>query len=159
MKDIEKKYPSSAGEWNIITNTIANLDYADSHEGTSCISFGMLGSGEQEYFALIPDTELGITTDNVLKSTIYFYQNTDNAQAGHIFNYVDSDNYFYDYLDISTNKIELHQVEGGTDTTLESVTTTISETTQYELETHLDLFSDTINVILDGTELISHEVV
>jgi len=153
-------YPSSAGDWNITVNTMDSINYADSHESTNCISFDMLTTEEQEWLALIPDTTLGLgTTDIVIENTFGFATNTEDVQVGHVFNYVDSDNYWYCYLNTDTDQVFLNQVDEGTDTNMDSAVVSLTDGEDYILKTELDLFDDTIRVSVDGSLKIEYEVI
>lgn len=155
---LEKDFPSSETDWNILVDTINNIDYDGGHESISCIWFDMLGTGIEEWFALIPNEDLGATTNVVIKNTFYFGANTDNAQAGHIFNFEDTDNYYSCFMNIENNKLELHQIEDGIDTTLDTVSASFNSETSYELETHLDLFGDCIEVLIDDTSVLLYDL-
>ena len=149
---------NSETKYDIITDSIETNTYKDTH-GTNihCWTFNMPSVTEQEYLGLIAeDIDL---EDMIIKTKPYFYLNSIDIQQGHVFNYYDSLNYYYSYMDLANDVVELHQVADGTDTQLDSYSVTIDTLTNYVFETRVDNTGSEIGVILDGTEVITYTIV
>ena len=149
---VAKEHPSDASEWNTVLNDGVIIDYAHTLGIRHIIDIDT-----DLVINLVPDTEFDGTIGDIIIKTRYGLESGSRELTGHVFGYVDQNNYYYTSMVAETDLVELHQVIAGSDNLLHSESFAIADAT-YNMETFIDNTNLDVTVEINEASVLTYSL-
>ena len=142
--------PSEAGDWDIFSSTVANVDYGWS-DGLKITG----DSSPSEHIAVIDTSVYDGLFDDFCLSTTLWWTDSDDSEIQIILWVEDSSNYIYGWFDLDTDEVGVSEMVSGTPTEIDSATYDFDTSTDYPIKVYADSNFETVSIDVNGASVLT----